>query len=147
MKWHTYLVLTAMLMVSNMALARVTYVRFLWKEGIVRSEYIFRYDEDNLPRLYDVSRRDLQEVPPVQVPVAFVTELEELMEKGDVLSYAPSYQPAEELCGGYVWELEVRMEDGRSVQSNGHSVLPPNSILDGLDLLMQTYSGDKDRKR
>ena len=126
-------------MMSKAASARVNYVRFLWKEGIETTEYIFRYDEDNHPRLCDMSSRDAEEPPCVKVTDSFVRELEQLLEQGNVLSYAASYEPEEALCGGYVWELSVKMDDGQSVYSSGHSVQPENSIIPGLGLMMRSY--------
>ena len=139
MKWHKYLVLAILFMMSKTATARVAYVWLQWKEGIENSEYVFRHDKAKSPRLYDMSR-EKQNAPSVKVPKSFVGDLEEMIQKGDVFAYESSYQPEEELCGGYVWGIEVRMEDGRSVRSSGHSVLPPNSIIPGLELLMRTYA-------
>ena len=133
---HTYFVLAAMLIMGNTALARVDYVRVQWEEGIEVSEYVFRYGEDSVPRLYDTSRRALEGAPFVQVTDSFVTELQQAIERGNVFSYAPLYEPEEALCGGYLWELEVRTESGQYVRSSGHSVQPQNSIVEYLLLLM-----------
>lgn len=135
---HIYIALVAMLLVTNSAIAHVSYVRVQWKEGIEVSEYVFRYDEDSIPRLYDTSRREIEEPPYVQVTDSFVNELEQAIRQGNVFSYAPAYEPAEALCGGYTWELEVRTEDGRYVRSSGHSVQPENSIVQYLELLMKS---------
>ena len=128
-----------MLMTGTMSHARVTYVRLLWEEGISHKEYVFRYDDDGIARMYDESRYERQVKPCVPASDTFIKDLEELIEKGDVFSYAPKYEPEEMLRGGYEWALSVETDDGRSVYSTGHSVEPPGSIVRGLELLMWSY--------
>ena len=109
------------------------------RHGVEETSYFFSRDEKGKPWL----SRSINDRPDAAIrkkaSQALIRSLQDLIEKGEVFSYAPSYEPKEELCGGYVWELEVRMADGRSVRSYGHSVQPANSILEDLESLLNKY--------
>lgn len=117
----------------------IAYLRYKCQEGIETTHYVFRHDEQGTPWLIQVIHDDIDSSPRKKASEAFVSELQTLVGQGDVFSYQPEYYAEPEVCGGSAWELEVRLKDGQYVRSSGRAVLPPNSILDSLQLLLRSY--------
>lgn len=142
--FRKYIAFVAALLVSAATFAHsdmshLNYLRYMNRHGVEETSYVFARDEKGKPWL----TRTVNDRPDATVRKkasrALIRDLQELVEKGEVFSYAPSYEPKEEVCGGYVWELEIQMKDGRSVRSYGHSAQPANSILEDLESLLNKY--------
>ena len=141
------LVSAAAFAASNMS--KITYLEYKCLEGIELTHYVFTCDKRGtawLIHVTDDTRANSASLdanfgtsPRKKASKELIQSLQSLIEEGDVLSYAPEYEPAEAVCGGAKWELEVRLKDGRSVHSSGHAVEPPKSILDSLALLFRSY--------
>ena len=141
------LVSAAAFAASNMS--KITYLEYKCLEGIELTHYVFTCDKRGTAWLIHVTddTRDNRATldanfgtsPRKKASKELIQSLQSLIEEGDVLSYAPEYEPAEAVCGGAKWELEVRLKDGRSVHSSGHAAEPPKSILDSLALLFRSY--------
>lgn len=121
----------------------IAYLRYKCQEGIEINHYVFRHDEKGTPWLIQVINDDLDASPRKKASEEFIRDLQALIGQGDVFSYKPEYYAEPEVCGGSIWELEVRLENGQSVRSSGRAVLPPNSILDSLELLLKSYLHQK----
>lgn len=117
----------------------VTYLEYRNREGIETTDYVFMHDEKGTPWLIQVINDDLDASPRKKASEQFIRDLRTLIEQGDVFSYKPEYYAEPEVCGGSIWELQVRLADGQSVRSSGRAVVPPNSILDSLQLLLRSY--------
>lgn len=139
------LVSAAAFAASNMS--KITYLEYKCLEGIELTHYVFTCDKRGtawLIHVTDDTRNTSLDAnfgtsPRKKASKELIQSLQSLIEEGDVLSYAPEYEPAEAVCGGAKWELEVRLKDGRSVHSSGHAAEPPKSILDSLALLFRSY--------
>ncbi len=117
----------------------ISYLSYNCLEGIERTHYVFKHDEKGTPWLIRVTGNDLNTSPRKKASKEFIQSLNALIEQGDVFSYERVYEPAEAVCGGAIWELEVRCTNGPAVRSSGHAVMPPNSILESLELLLKSY--------
>lgn len=157
------LVSAAAFAASNMS--KITYLEYKCLEGIELTHYVFTCDKRGTAWLIhvtddtransatlDATRANNHAAnrsasldanfgtsPRKKASKELIQSLQSLIEEGDVFSYAPEYEPAEAVCGGAKWELEVRLKDGRSVHSSGHAAEPPKSILDSLALLFRSY--------
>ena len=132
------LVLSAVTFAAS-SMSNINYLQYNCLEGIERTRYVFMHDEQGTPWLIHVINDNIESSPRKKASKDFVRELQTLVGQGDVFSYEPEYYAEPEVCGGAIWELEVRLEDGQYVRSSGRAVLPPNSILDGLELIMRSY--------
>ena len=117
----------------------ITYLEYRNREGIETTDYVFMHDEHGKPWLIQVINNDIDSSPRKRASKEFIRDLQALIKQGDVFSYAPEYSAEPEVCGGSIWELEVRLDNGQAVRSSGRALVPPNSILDSLQLLLRSY--------
>lgn len=144
MAFYKHIALVAALVLSAVTFAassmsNINYLHYNCLEGIERTHYVFMHDEKGTPWLIQVINDDIDSSPRKRASKEFIRDLQALIEQGDVFSYAPEYSAEPEVCGGAIWELEVRLDNGQSVRSSGRAVLPSNSILESLQLLLRSY--------
>jgi len=145
MKGRIVIALAAALLISAVVNAapsdgrKISYLEYKCLEGVELTHYVFQYDKRGTAWLIHVIDGNLDTSPRKKASKELIQSFQTLVEQGDVFSYAPEYQPAEAVCGGAQWQLEVRLKDGQSVRSSGHAAEPPNSILESLGLLLRSY--------
>lgn len=144
MAFYKHIALVAALVLSAVTFAassmsNINYLHYYCLEGIERTHYVFMHDEKGTPWLIQVINNDIDSSPRKKASEQFIRDLQALIEQGDVFSYAPEYSAEPEVCGGSIWELEVRLDNGQFVRSSGRAVLPSNSILESLQLLLRSY--------
>lgn len=144
MKSRTFILLAAALIISAVAnaasnMSQINYLEYKCLVGIELTHYVFQRDKRGTAWLIHVIDDNPDASPRKKASKELIRSLESLIEEGDVFSYAPEYLPAEAVCGGAKWELEVRLKNGQSVRSSGRAAEPPMSILESLGLLLRSY--------